>query len=57
MCPCSKVLEKYQIGYLADSAKITAYEEQGSDDALYDELKRSVNQYFKQSKVCLCLLW
>ena len=48
---CSKVLDKYEIGQLAGSVQTTAYQEQGTEDALYEELKRSVNQYFRNAKV------
>ena len=48
---CSKVLDKFRIGALEDAAPTVSYEQQGSTDRFYEELKSDVNQYFRDNKV------
>jgi hypothetical protein len=47
-----KVLEKYEIGALEESAVTTSYEIEGQEDEFYSELKDAANMYFKTNKVC-----
>lgn len=62
---CRKVLEKYEIGALEESAVTTSYEIEGEEDEFYSELKDAANMYFKTNKACapkiywvlLALLW